>query len=67
MARYKVNVGISYRVNGAEKRAEPGDTVDLPPGAAEWMLEDGVIEKVSEPRKTATHARGSRGPDISRR
>lgn len=50
MARYKVNVGINYR----GKRAEPGVVVDdLKPGEAEWMLRDGVIEQLVEPRQTA--------------
>lgn len=45
---YKVLVGINY----GDKRAEPGDIVDdLPAGAAEWMLEDGIVEAVKVSRK----------------
>ena len=62
MASYFVNVGINYRVNGAEKRADPGDIVDdLPRGVAEWMLRDELIEKAPEsPSRKVT-----RGPLVS--
>lgn len=49
MPSFKVRTGINYRPGAgkAEKRAEPGDTVDdIPKKAAEWMLRDGLIEKV---------------------
>ena len=48
---YRVKVGINYRVNGSEKRAEPGDLVELPPATAKWMLDDGIVEAVVKPRK----------------
>ena len=50
MPSYFVNVGINYRTNGVELRADPGDIVDdLPRGVAEWMLRDEIVEKVAEP------------------
>ena len=49
MPNYLVKTGINYRVNGAEKRAEPGDTVELPPATAEWMEADGIVEKIAKP------------------
>ena len=46
---YRVKVGINWKVDGHEKRADPGDIVDLPPATAKWMLDDGVIEKAEKP------------------
>lgn len=62
--KYRVKVGLNYRVNGAEHRAEPGDIIELPPATAEWMVADGVL--VSEPSR-ATKAKVDRGSNVSPR
>jgi hypothetical protein len=47
MQNYKVHAGIDYQ----GKRAEPGDVIsDLPSGSVDWLLEQGIIEKI-EPKK----------------
>lgn len=62
MARYKVNNGISFRRDGHWVHAEPGETVELPPKIAEAFVQGGDVEKISEPRQTATAPRSERGP-----
>ena len=57
---YRVKVGINWKVNGSEKRAEPGDLVDLPPATAEWMLADELIEQ-SEPKKAPARKKVASG------
>lgn len=46
MAKHKVLIGINYRTpGGADKRAEPGDTVgDLRPSDVKWLTEQGIVE-----------------------
>ena len=47
---FRVLVGVDYRTaKGEPKRAEPGDVVDdLPSAAVGWLLEDRVVEPVTE-------------------
>jgi hypothetical protein len=52
--RYKVNIGINYTVNGKDKRVEPGEEAsDIPVQSLPWLLEQGVIEKMSEAQPVA--------------
>ena len=46
--KHRVLIGIDY----AGKRAEPGAIVDdIPTRSISWLLEQGVIEPTTEPRK----------------
>lgn len=47
--KYRVLTGLDYPPN---KRAEPGDVVDdLPGKSIKWLLEQGHVEKATEPVK----------------
>lgn len=57
MAKYEVLNGINY----GDKRAEPGDVVELTPGQADALKES--VKKVNEPR---TPKKVTGGSDIPR-
>ena len=50
MPKYKVTGGDDG-VSGIEysgKRYEPGETVDMPPKKADWMVDIGILEPVGK-------------------
>lgn len=52
--KYKVIVGVNYKVNGKNKRVEPGEmSTDIPEESVKWLVEQGVIEPVVTPATKA--------------
>lgn len=48
--RYRVLAGLDYKVDGAPRRAEPGEVVDdLPEKSTGWLLRRRAIEEAPEP------------------